>query len=108
MSRTSDKMVSGRDLDQPLAQADDNDLTSPDSSSEHTDGFVTAISSPAETGSEEDQEVAFRLRSWSHTQEYAFKTDHSFISPCMQIHLSHSNYTSFRTCYIVIKLVKNT
>ena len=54
-------MVSGRDLEQPLAQANDNDLTSPDSSTEHTDGFATAISSPAETGSEEDQEVAFRL-----------------------------------------------
>ena len=78
MSRPSDRMVSGRDLDQPLAQAADNDLTRPDSSSEHTDGFATATSSPAETVSEEDQEVAFRLRSRSHSQEYAFiKKDHS-------------------------------
>ena len=40
-------------------------------------GFATAISSPAETGSEEEQEVAFRIRSRSYSQEYAFQMDHS-------------------------------
>ena len=72
MSRSSARMVSGRDVYPPLAQAADKDLTRHDSSSEHTDGFATATSSPAETGSEEDQDVTFRLRSGSHSEEYAF------------------------------------
>ena len=71
--------MSGRDLDQPLAQAADNNLPRPDSSSEHTDEFASAISSPAEAGSAEEKEVAFRLRSESHSQEYAFNMDTSHI-----------------------------
>ena len=94
ITRTSDIMVSARDLDQSLAQAADNDLTRPASSSDHTDEFATATSSPAETDPTEDQEVAFRLRSESHSQEYAFNMPTSHISFCVQLNLSHSYYTS--------------
>ena len=77
---TSDQNVSVLEPDESLAQAADNALTRPDSSAEHTDEFATATCSPAETGSEEDQEVGFRLRSRSYSQEYAFKINrsHSF------------------------------
>ena len=92
MSRSSARMVSGRDVDPPLAQAADKDLRRPDSSSEHTDGFATATSSPAETGSEEDQDVTFRLRSGSQSRVCIYnKMDrsHSF-------HLvSYSTYPIF-------------
>ena len=78
MIRSSDRMVSGRDLDQSLVQAAYNDLTRPDTSSEQTDELATPTSSPAETGSEEDQEVEFRLRSRNYGQEYVFKMNRSY------------------------------
>ena len=73
-------MVPGRYLDQSIAQAADNDLTWPDSSSEQTAEFAMATSSPSETASEQEPEVAFRLRSESHSLEYVFNMDrfHSF------------------------------
>ena len=80
MTSTCARMESGREIDQSSAQAAYTDLPGPDSSSEHNDEFATATSSPAETGSEEDNELAFRLRSRSHSQEYEFLLDrsHSF------------------------------
>ena len=71
MTRASDRVVSGRDLEQSFAKTADNAIP-PALSSEETDEFATASSSPAETCSEEDQEVTFRLRSESHSQSYAF------------------------------------
>ena len=73
MISTSDRNVSVLEPAESLAQAADNSLTKPAPSSEHSDEFETATSSPAEPRSEEDQEITFRIRSGSHSQEYAFK-----------------------------------
>ena len=67
--------LSGLEGDKSSAKDADNAITTHDLSSQHTDEFATVTSSPAETGSEEDQEVAFRLRSRSYSQEYAFKME---------------------------------
>ena len=80
MTRTSETTVSGRDLDKSITQAADNDLTRPHSSSKNTAEFAPATSSPAENGSEEDQNVAFRQGIRCYSLEYAFYMDdsHSF------------------------------
>ena len=77
MTSTSDTNVSVMEPNQSFAQAADNNLTRPDPPTDHTAAFATATSSPPETGSEEDQEVAFRLSSRSYSQEYVFKMHRS-------------------------------
>ena len=60
---TSNRDVSNMKGFMSFARSADTYFTKPNLSAEHSDEFATATSSPVETDSEENQEIAFRLRS---------------------------------------------